>query len=94
MEEFNKALPDKNYVEAANMLELVRATNTSLAAMLSYSQIQVLFVLLYMLICGIFPGKDQCGLTESVEALPAATGRCSQLRTDGAEGKFNLSPGR
>lgn len=63
MEEFNKALPDKNYVEAANMLEQVRATNKSFAAMLSYSQIQVVFVLLYMLISGIFPGKDQCGLT-------------------------------
>lgn len=25
MEEFNKALPNKNYVEAANMLERVRA---------------------------------------------------------------------
>lgn len=62
MEEFNKALPDKNYVEAANVLEQVRATNKSLAAMLSYSQIQVVFVLLYMLISGIFTGKDQCGL--------------------------------
>lgn len=63
MEEFNKALPDKNYVEAAKMLEQVRATNKSLAAMLSYSQIQVVFVLLYMMISGIFTGKDQCGLT-------------------------------
>lgn len=63
MEEFNKALPDKNYVEAASMLEQVRATNKSLAAMLNYSQIQVVFVLLYVLISGIFTGKDQCGLT-------------------------------
>lgn len=63
MEEFNKALPDKNYVEAAKMLEQVRATNKSLAAMLSYSQIQVVFVLLYMMISGICTGKDQCGLT-------------------------------
>lgn len=37
MEEFNKALPNKNYLEAANMLEQVRALRKSLPVMLSYS---------------------------------------------------------
>lgn len=56
MEEFNKALPNKNYVEAANMLQRVRAANII---------IEFGICLFYILTCAcdISVGKDQCGLT-------------------------------